>query len=151
MDEQSQCEQRYAGDFFGIGCQQALDAAHFLSAGIVSFARGLNDTPKMAALLLILPEPGVRSSLVAAVAIALGGLLSARRASGEDNEPQDHRHEPRTGLSANFATGMLVMAASLFGLQVSTTHVSVGALFGFGLTSRQAGFRVIRNIRHPDL
>jgi len=51
MDEQSQCEQRYAGDFFGIGCQQAMDAAHFLSAGFVSYDRGLNDTPKMAALL----------------------------------------------------------------------------------------------------
>jgi PiT family inorganic phosphate transporter len=53
MDEQSQCELRYAGGFFGIGCQQAMDAAHFLSAGVVSFARGLNDTPKMAALLLV--------------------------------------------------------------------------------------------------
>lgn len=30
----------------------ALDRLHFLSAGIVSFARGLNDTPKIAALLL---------------------------------------------------------------------------------------------------
>src|SRR5438477_3839494 len=53
LDEQSQCAQRYAGRFFGIGCQQAVDAAHFLSAGVVSFARGLNDTPKMAALLLL--------------------------------------------------------------------------------------------------
>jgi len=50
------------------------------------------------------------------------------------------------GFSANLATGFLVMAASLFGLPVSTTHVSVGALFGIGLTSRQADFRVIRNI-----
>jgi PiT family inorganic phosphate transporter len=50
------------------------------------------------------------------------------------------------GFSANLATGLLVMAASLFGLPVSTTQVSVGALFGIGLTSRQADFRVIRNI-----
>ena len=37
-------------------------------------------------------------------------------------------------------------AASLFGLPVSTTHVSVGALFGIGLTTRQADFRVVRKI-----
>src|SRR6266404_7641949 len=65
VDEQSRCEERYAGRFWGIGCQQAMDAAHFLSAGVVSFARGLNDTPKMAALLLVLAAPGVRWSLVA--------------------------------------------------------------------------------------
>ena len=146
MDKQSQCEQRYAGDFFGIGCQQAMDAAHFLSAGIVSFARGLNDTPKIAALLLILPELGARSSLVTvAVAIAVGGLLSARRVA----ETMSHKITSMNhgqGFSANLATGLLVMAASLFGLPVSTTQVSVGALFGIGLTSRQADFRVIRNI-----
>ena len=80
MDDQNKCAQRYAGGFFGIGCQQLMDVAHFLSAGIVSFARGLNDTPKMAALLLVLPELGARSSLVAvAVAMAVGGLLGARR------------------------------------------------------------------------
>ena len=50
------------------------------------------------------------------------------------------------GFSANLATGLLVMAASLFGLPVFTTHVSVGALFGIGLTSQQADFQVIRNI-----
>jgi PiT family inorganic phosphate transporter len=50
------------------------------------------------------------------------------------------------GFSANLATGLLVTAASLFGLPVSTTHVSVGSLFGIGLTSRQADFRVVRNI-----
>ncbi len=33
-----------------------LDAAHFASAGAASFARGLNDTPKMAALLLLVPS-----------------------------------------------------------------------------------------------
>jgi PiT family inorganic phosphate transporter len=146
MDEQSQCAQRYAGRFLGIGCQQAMDAAHFLSAGVVSFARGLNDTPKMAALLLVLPALGARWSLVAvAVAIAVGGLLSARRVA----ETMSHKITAMNhgqGFSANLTTGLLVLAASLFGLPVSTTHVSVGSLFGIGLTSRQADFRVMRNI-----
>ena len=146
VDEQSRCEQRYAGGFFGIGCQQTMDVAHFFSAGVVSFARGLNDTPKMAALLLILPELGARSSLVAvAVAIAVGGLLSARRVAETMSHKITNMNHGQ-GFSANFATGLLVMAASLFGLPVSTTHVSVGALYGIGLTSQQADFRVIRNI-----
>lgn len=146
IGEQSQCAQRYAGRFLGVGCQQAMDAAHFLSAGIVGFARGLNDTPKIAALLLILPALGGRWGLVVvATAIAVGGLLSARRVA----ETMSHKITVMNhgqGFSANLATGLLVMAASLFGLPVSTTHVSVGALFGIGLTSRQADFRVIRRI-----
>ena len=145
-DEQSRCAQRYAGRYLGINCQRAMDVAHFLSAGVVSFARGLNDTPKMAALLLVLPALGVRWSLVAvAIAIAVGGLLSARRVA----ETMSHKITGMNhgqGFSANLATGLLVTTASLYGLPVSTTHVSVGSLFGIGLTSRQADLRVVRNI-----
>ena len=123
-----------------------MDAAHFLSAGVVGFARGLNDTPKMAALLLALPMLGAQSSMIAiAVAIALGGLLSARRVA----ETMSHKITGMNhgqGFSANLATGALVILASAFGLPVSTTHVSVGALFGIGLTTRQTNVRVVRNI-----
>jgi PiT family inorganic phosphate transporter len=146
VDEQSRCDQRYAGRVLGVGSQRAMDAAHFLSAGVVGFARGLNDTPKMAALLLVLPMLGARSSMISiAVAIALGGLLSARRVA----ETMSHKITGMNhgqGFSANLATGALVIMASTFGLPVSTTHVSVGALFGIGLTTRQTNFRVVRNI-----
>jgi PiT family inorganic phosphate transporter len=146
VGERSECAQRYAGRFWGVGCQQAMDAAHFSSAGVVSFARGLNDTPKIAAALLVLPALGARWSLVAvAVAMAAGGLLSARRVA----ETLSHKITGMNhgqGFSANLATGLLVTAASLFGLPVSTTHVSVGSLFGIGLTSRQADLRVVRSI-----
>ncbi len=146
VGEQSSCAQRYAGRFLGIGCQQVMDAAHFVSAGVVGFARGLNDTPKMAALLLVLPALGMGWSLLAvAIAIAVGGLLSARRVA----ETMSHKITAMNhgqGFSANLATGLLVTTASLFGLPVSTTHVSCGALFGIGLSSRQANLRVMRNI-----
>jgi PiT family inorganic phosphate transporter len=146
VGEQSRCSERYSGRFWGIGFQQAMDAAHFLSAGVVSFARGLNDTPKMAALLLVLPALSVRWSIVAvAVGIGVGGLLSARRVA----QTMSHKitcMNHGQGFSANLATGLLVTTASLFGLPVSTTHVSVGSLFGIGLASRQADFRVVRNI-----
>jgi PiT family inorganic phosphate transporter len=146
IDETSHCTQRYAGRFLGIGCQQAMDAAHFLSAGVVSFARGLNDTPKIAALLLILPALGDRWGLVlVAAAMAIGGLLSSRKVA----ETMSHKITGMNhgqGFSANLATGLLVTSASLSGLPVSTTHVSVGALFGIGLTNRQADLKVIRKI-----
>jgi PiT family inorganic phosphate transporter len=123
-----------------------MDSAHFFSAGVVGFARGLNDTPKMAALLLVLPALGSRWGLMTvAVAIAVGGLLGARRVA----ETMSHKITAMNhgqGFAANLATGLLVTAASLFGLPVSTTHVAVGSLFGIGLTSRQADFRVVRNI-----
>ncbi len=49
-------------------------------------------------------------------------------------------------LAANVATGVLVIGASRLGVPVSTTHVSVGALFGIGLTTGQADLAVMRNV-----
>ncbi len=146
MDESAQCSERYAGRFLGVTSQQIMDTAHFISAGIVSFARGLNDTPKIAALLLVLP--GFNRSLsmgMIAIAIAAGGLLSARRvAETMSNKITVMNHGQ--GFSANLGTGLLVIGASLGGMPVSTTHVSVGSLFGIGLVTRQADYRVITNI-----
>jgi PiT family inorganic phosphate transporter len=48
------CAEQYQGKFLGIDVQSGLDALHFLSSGVVSFARGLNDTPKIAGMLLVL-------------------------------------------------------------------------------------------------
>lgn len=146
VDSEAHCSERYAGAYLGVNCQQAMDAAHFLSAGVVSFARGLNDTPKMAALLLVVPAFDIRWGLVlVALAIALGGVLNARRVA----ETMSHKitiMNHGQGFSANLATGLLVILASKFGLPVSTTHVSVGALFGIGVTTRQADFRVVSGI-----
>jgi PiT family inorganic phosphate transporter len=46
------CEERYLGRVLGIDAQRILDVVHFLSAGLVGFARGANDAPKIAALLV---------------------------------------------------------------------------------------------------
>ena len=146
VDSETQCSERYAGAYLGVNCQQTMDTAHFVSSGIVSFARGLNDTPKMAALLLVVQAFDIRWSLVlVAVAIALGGVLNARRVA----ETMSHKITAMNhgqGFSANLATGILVTLASTLGLPVSTTHVSVGALFGIGVTTRQADFRVVSGI-----
>ncbi len=50
------------------------------------------------------------------------------------------------GLTANLVTAFLVLVASRFGLPVSTTHVSCGALFGIGTVTRQARWKTIRTI-----
>ena len=146
VDSEAHCSERYAGAFLGIHCQRTMDAAHFVSSGVVSFARGLNDTPKMAALLLVVQAFDIRWGLViVAAAIAVGGVLNARRVA----ETMSHKITAMNhgqGFSANLATGILVILASTYGLPVSTTHVSCGALFGIGLTTRQADSRVISGI-----
>jgi PiT family inorganic phosphate transporter len=50
------------------------------------------------------------------------------------------------GFTSNLVTALLVIFASRLGLPVSTTHVSVGSLFGIGLVTRQVDVRVIVSI-----
>jgi inorganic phosphate transporter, PiT family len=146
IDEQENCRMRYAGSFLGVGAQQVMDAGHFLSAGTVSFARGLNDTPKIVALLLLWKTLDIRWGFAAvAAAMAIGGLLNARKVAetmGKKITAMNHGQ----GFTANLTTAILVVLASLYGLPVSTTHVSVGSLFGIGLTTGQANLRVISAI-----
>jgi PiT family inorganic phosphate transporter len=122
---------------------RTLDALHFLSAGAVCFARGLNDTPKMAALLLSVGWLGeFYGMLLIAVAMAAGGLISAKQVA----ETLAHKitdMNPGQGFAANLATALLVTTANVSGLPVSTTHVSVGALLGIGITTRQAKWRTV--------
>jgi inorganic phosphate transporter, PiT family len=146
VDEQKNCRERYAGSMLGVGCQQLMDGAHFLSAGVVSFARGLNDTPKVVAMLLLWKALDIRWGFAAvAVAMAVGGLLNARKIA-ETMSRKITAMNHGQGFSANLATGILVILASGYGLPVSTTHVSCGSLFGIGLATGQANPRVIFNI-----
>ncbi len=46
----------------------------------------------------------------------------------------------------NMVTGLLVLFASRMGMPVSTTHVSVGSLFGLGLVTRQGNKGVMSGI-----
>ena len=130
----------------GIDSQKLVDACHFLSAGVVSFARGLNDTPKMAALLLLVKWLTAPSDIgIVAIGIGIGGLLGARRVA----ETMSHKItslNPGQGFTSNLTAGILVTLASVYGLPVSTTHVSVGALFGIGITTGQANVKTVMGI-----
>ena len=143
---EASCQERYTGTLFGLSARTSLDALHFLSAGMVSFARGLNDTPKVGAMLLV---GGTLSPLAALIGVALvmamGGLLNARRVA----KTLSHRvtaMNPGQGFTANLVTSTIVILASKLGLPVSTTHVSCGALFGIGMVTRQAHWNIIVGI-----
>ena len=146
IDEQRNCRERYAGSFLGVSSQQIMDAVHFLSAGTVSFARGLNDTPKIVALLLLWKALDIRWGFAAvALTMAIGGLLNAKKVAETMSKKITSMNHGQ-GFSANLATAILVVLASLFGLPVSTTHVSVGSLFGIGLTTGKANPRMMNAI-----
>ncbi|QDT56084.1 Sulfate permease CysP [Caulifigura coniformis] len=125
---------------------RTLDTLHFISSGAASFARGLNDTPKMVALLAAVPNlPVTWGFAVIAVLIALGGLLDADRVA-ETLGKKVTAMNPGQGLAASIATATLVTTASLHQFPVSTTHVSVGALLGIGVTTRQAKWKTVVEI-----
>ncbi len=142
------CTERYQGQVLGFDSQSIMDKLHVLSAGAVSFARGLNDTPKIVALLIAsqaLHVPLSTALLVIGSAMAIGGLLNAKRVAMTMSQ-RITAMNPGQGFTANLVTAVLVTMASQWGLPVSTTHVSCGSLFGLGAVSRSGRWGVIRNI-----
>ncbi len=146
IGSQEECNMQYNGRFLGINFQPLLNNLHFASAAIVSFARGLNDTPKLVSLLLItqLFQIPVYIGLLAIV-MAVGGLLHAKKvATTMSCKISSFNHGQ--GFTANLITGTLVIMASRFGLPVSTTHVSVGSIYGIGLVNKTANNKEISKI-----
>lgn len=119
---------------------------HIASAAAICFARGLNDTPKLAALLIAAQvfKPSMSIALVAAL-MAVGGLVFARRVA-ETMSQRVNRLDDTQGLLANLVTASLVLMASKFGLPVSTTHVSVGAIAGVGSSAKTLNWSALRAV-----
>jgi inorganic phosphate transporter, PiT family len=140
------CAARYPGRVWGVSVQRLLTAAHFSSAAVLSFARGLNDTPKIVALMVVIQALDIRWGMFAvALAMATGGLLNARKVAHTMSHKIASMSDGQA-FTANLVTGVLVIAASRFGLPVSTTHVSVGAISGLGLVNGSVNKGVLRNI-----
>jgi inorganic phosphate transporter, PiT family len=141
-----QCVEKYGGKVLGLQVQQVTDAAHIASAAAVSFARGLNDTPKMLALLLAAQVMDLRyGALAIVVAMAIGGLLNARKVAQTMGRGISKMNDGQA-LSANLVTAFLVIVASRLGMPVSTTQVSVGAIAGVGLVNGTANGKMISGI-----
>ena len=136
----------YEGEILGLSSQKVLDALHFLSAGVVSFARGLNDTPKIVGLLLIINVIDIKwSMIIIALIMAVGGLINAKKV-GITMSKKITPMNSGQGFTANIITGLLVTTASIHGLPVSTTHVSVGSIFGIGTATKKADYKMIGKI-----
>lgn len=150
IDDEAACLERGSGNLGSITVTSTIDWLHYLSAGAVSFARGMNDAPKIAAPLLLVPLTASANAtsvaiVLTAVAMAAGGLVSGRRVA-ETMSKKITPMTPTTGLTANVVTALIVLAASPLGLPVSTTHVSCGALFGLGASSGQGRLAAISMI-----
>lgn len=145
-DTEENCVEHYTGNFLGINLQKLLDSAHFISAGIVCYARGLNDTPKIVAILIAMNALEIKTGLLlVGIAMALGGIFNARRVAETMSKkitPMNHGQ----GFVANITTGFLVIFASRLGFPVSTTHVSVGSISGIGLLTGKADKNVLSDI-----
>lgn len=139
----STCQERYQGTVLSVTAQDVLNGVHYLSAGAVSFARGLNDTPKIVALLVAAQALGLKSGMIL-VGLAMGGgaILHARKIA-ETMSHKITRMNHGQGFVSNLVTAGLVLGASRFGLPVSTTHVSCGSLFGIGAVTGQARWKMI--------
>lgn len=140
------CEEEFGQGLVLARSDRVAGAVHVLSAGSVCFARAVNDTPKIAALLSVttLTSGGWTLGGVG-LAMVAGGLLAARRVA-ETVSNRITPIDPVEGLSANLVTAGLVIVASRFGLPVSTTHVSCGSILGVGIATRSARWRSIAKI-----
>lgn len=126
-----QCDQ-VPGVALRLSVPTALDRIHILSASAICFARGVNDTPKLAALFVATSAVSThRSAVLVAIAMGLGGLILARRVAETMSLRINHLDHAQ-GISANLITAILVIFASKWGMPVSTTHVSVGSISGVG-------------------
>ncbi len=123
-----------------------MSMAHIFSAASVSFARGLNDTPKIAGLLVAVELLNIQfGMLTIAFGMAIGGLLNARKVA-ETISYKITKINNELGFSANLVTSFLVIVASKFGIPVSTTHVSVGSIFGASMLTEQRNHKMISSI-----
>ena len=124
----------------------AAEIVHWISGGMVGFARGWNDAPKIAALSLVAltathaANPAAVGFAIVTVAMAAGGVISGRRVL----KTLSKKLTPlplAESLTASLATAALVSAASWASLPVSTTHVATGAIIGAGLKNNPSAVK----------
>lgn len=123
-----------------------LKRIHIASAATICFARALNDTPKLAALLMAAQFTHAELPIaLVGIFMAIGGLVFAKRVAYTMSQ-KVNRMDDAQGLTADLITAGLVLMASKFGLPVSTTHVSVGAIAGVGASAGTLNWHALRSI-----
>ncbi|MEK7729608.1 MAG: inorganic phosphate transporter [candidate division KSB1 bacterium] len=128
-----------------------IDGLHWLTSGLTSFARGMNDTPKIAALLVglqLTAAPFSNTLLFALVAFAmmLGGLMNGQRVL-HTMARKITSMDAVQGFTANVGSAALILTGTFYGLPFSTTHVTTSAIVGVGTRTKSgASWNVVRDI-----
>ncbi len=111
------------------------------SAGLVSLSHGLNDAQKSMGIITLglyaggaIAHPIIPLWVIAACAIVMGlgtasgGFRIIRTVGFEIT-----RLQPLQGFAAETSASMVILAASFFGMPVSSTHMIVGSVTGVGV------------------
>jgi inorganic phosphate transporter, PiT family len=130
----------------------SIDHLHWLTSGATSLARGMNDAPKIVALLLAahavagetsLPVPWLFACVT--FSMVLGSLLAGRRVThvlAERVTPLSHTE----GFAANLVAAALIGTGAVHGLPMSTTHVASGGIVSAGFARGSLNSRTLRDI-----
>ena len=120
----------------------------------LAYANGANDNFKGVATLFGSATADYRRALLWATVTTFAGSLAAVTLAGslviaftgKGLVPDALVGAPAFTLGVAAAAGITVMLATRFGLPISTTHVSCGALFGIGAVTGHAKWKTIATI-----
>lgn len=126
-----------------------------LSASLLAYSHGSNDAQKtMAVITLALFSFGIVHDastipnwviIICAVAMA-GGTLAGGMRIIKTLSSRLAKLKPANGFSAELSSGALILAASHFGLPVSTTQAASGSIMGAGYTGKGINWKVVRQM-----
>lgn len=126
-----------------------------LSASLLAYSHGSNDSQKtMAVITLALFSFGAVSSasvipgwvvIICAIAMAAGTLAGGMRII-KTLSSRLAKLKPANGFAAELSSGALILAASHFGLPVSTTQAASGSIMGAAYAGRGINWKVVRSM-----
>lgn len=132
------------------GAERSFRALHLVSAGTLSLTHGLNDAQKtMGIITVLLYSTGYLHgdfevphwvAISCYIAIALGTLTGGWKII-ETMGSRITKLSQHQGFSASAAGSIMLFAASLLGIPVSTTHTITGSVIGAGVARRASAVR----------
>jgi PiT family inorganic phosphate transporter len=126
----------------------------FIVACCLAYNNGANDNFKGVATLFGSGTSEYRGAITwATVTTFMGSVASiflaktlVKNFSGKGLVPDELILSPEFAISVVFGAALTIFIATKIGMPVSTTHVSVGSIFGIGTATQKADLKVIRQI-----
>lgn len=126
-----------------------------LSSSLLALSHGSNDSQKTMSIITLalfsfglLKDPGhipawviVLCALAMALGTLSGGMKIIRTLS-----TRVAKLRPANGFAAEMSSGLLILAASRYGLPVSTTQAATGSIMGAGYTGSNINWSVVRSM-----